>query len=179
MNASPRAILDFWFKETDAKFWFAEDAGFDARIRERFLSAWTTARDGGLQDWKSHVDGALALVILFDQFSRNMFRGKAEAFSADALARAVADRAIRHHFDLEVPKGARAFSYMPFMHSENLADQDHSLVLFAERVGRDSVNYPYAVQHRDIIARFGRFPARNAALGRKSTPDELEFLKRN
>lgn len=176
MIASPREILDFWFKDTDPKLWFADDAALDARIRDKFEETWRAARDGKLEDWKTHVDGALALVILFDQFSRNIFRGKAEAFSTDALARVAADRAIRHKFDLEVPKGVRAFFYLPFMHSENPSDQERSVMLFAERVGQDSMNYPYALHHRDIIARFGRFPARNMALGRASTPEEAAFL---
>ena len=178
MIVSPREILDFWFKETNPKLWFADDAALDARIRERFEETWRAARDGKLEDWKARADGALALVILFDQFSRNMFRGRAEAFSTDALARATAERAIRHKFDLEVPQGVRAFFYLPFMHSENLADQERSLALFAERVGKDSPNYPYAVHHRDMVARFGRFPARNAALGRTSTAEEAAFLAR-
>lgn len=176
MIVHPREVLDFWFKDTDPKLWFAEDAAFDARIRARFEETWVTARDGGLEDWKAHVDGALALVIVLDQFPRNMFRGKAEAFSTDALARAAADRAIRHKFDLEVPAAVRAFFYLPFMHSENMGDQERSVALIGERCGKDSLNYPYATGHRDIIARFGRFPARNAALGRASTPEEAASL---
>jgi len=176
--ASPRQILDFWFKETDPKLWFANDAAFDVRIRERFEEAWREARDGKLEDWKANAEGALALVILLDQFPRNMFRGKAEAFSTDALARAAADRAIRHKFDLEMPVTVRVFFYLPFMHSENLADQDRSVALIGERLGKDSTNYPFATGHRDLIVRFGRFPARNAALGRVSTPEEIAFLAR-
>ncbi len=176
MIVSQREVLDFWFKETDPKLWFANDTAFDARIREKFEETWRAVRDGKFEDWKAHVDGALALVIVLDQFPRNMFRGSAEAFSTDALARAAADRAIRHKFDLEVPAAVRAFFYLPFMHSENLSDQDRSVALIGERVGKDSLNYPYAVGHRDIIARFGRFPARNTALGRVSTPEEAAFL---
>jgi uncharacterized protein (DUF924 family) len=176
MIATPREVLDFWFKETDPKLWFAKDAAFDARVRARFEETWRAARDGKLEDWKAHVDGALALVIVLDQFPRNMFRGKAESYSTDALARAVADHAIRHKFDLEVPASVRAFFYLPFMHSENMSDQNRSVALIAERVGKDSLNYPFAIGHRDIIARFGRFPARSAALGRISTPEERAFL---
>jgi uncharacterized protein (DUF924 family) len=176
MIATPREVLDFWFKETDPKLWFANDAAFDARIRARFEETWRAARDGKLEEWKAHVDGALALVIVLDQFPRNMFRGKGEAFSTDALARATADRAIRHKYDLEVPAGVRAFFYLPFMHSENMGDQDRSAALIGERCGKDSLNYPYAMGHRDIIARFGRFPARNAALARLSAPEETAYL---
>jgi uncharacterized protein (DUF924 family) len=176
MMATPRDVLDFWFKETDPKLWFANDAALDARIREQFEETWHAARDGKLEDWKSNADGALALVIVLDQFSRNMYRGKAGAFSTDALARAAADRAIRHKFDLEMPVSVRAFFYLPFMHSENMSDQERSVTLTGERVGKDSTNYPFATGHRDIIARFGRFPARNQALGRASTPEEAAFL---
>ncbi len=178
MIAAPRDVLDFWFKETDPKLWFATDAALDARIRERFQETWRAARDGKLEDWKTSASGALALVILFDQFSRNMFRGKAEAFSTDALARAAADRAVRHKFDLEVPVTIRPFFYLPYMHSENLEDQNRSVAFIAERVGKDSRNYPFAIGHRDLIMRFGRFPARNQALGRSSTPEETAFLAR-
>lgn len=178
MIAAPREVLDFWFKETDPKLWFANDAALDARIRVRFEETWRAARDCQLEDWKTSADSALALVIVLDQFSRNMFRGKAEAFSADALARAATDRAIRHKFDLEMPAAVRAFFYLPFMHSENLEDQNRSVALIGERVGKDSSNYPFAISHRDIIARFGRFPARNQALGRASTPEETAFLAR-
>ena len=176
MIARPREILDFWFKDTDPKLWFANDAALDARISAKFEETWRAARDGHLEDWKTNADGALALVIVLDQFPRNMFRGEAEAFSTDALARAAADRAIRHKFDLEMPASVRAFYYLPFMHSENMGDQDRSVALIGERVGKDSLNYPFATGHRDIIARFGRFPARNAALGRASTPEETAFL---
>ena len=174
--AAPGEVLDFWFKETDPKLWFANDAALDARIAARFEEIWRAARDGKLEDWKTRADGALALVIVFDQFSRNMFRGKAEAFSTDALARVAADRAIRHKFDLEMPVSVRAFFYLPFMHSENLQDQNRSVALIGERVGKGSSNYPFATSHRDVIARFGRFPARNQALGRTSTPEEAAFL---
>jgi uncharacterized protein (DUF924 family) len=176
MIAAPRQVLDFWFKETDPKLWFANDAAFDARIRARFEETWRAARDGHLEDWKASAEGALALIVVLDQFSRNMFRAKAEAFSTDALARAAADRAVRHKFDLEMPVTVRAFFYLPFMHSENLADQDRSVALIGERIGKDSTNYPFAIGHRDLIVRFGRFPARNAALGRPSTPEEAAFL---
>ncbi|MGQ0741995.1 MAG: DUF924 family protein [Alphaproteobacteria bacterium] len=177
MISTPRDVLDFWFKETEPNLWFANDAAFDRRVRARFEETWRAARDAKLEDWKKNAEGALALVIVLDQFSRNMFRGRAASYSTDAPARAAADHAIRNKFDLEVPVGVRAFFYLPFMHSECMGDQESSVALIGERVGRDSTNYPYAVGHRAIVARFGRFPARNAALGRSSTAEETEFLR--
>jgi uncharacterized protein (DUF924 family) len=121
----------------------------------------------------------LALLILLDQFPRNMFRGKAEAFATDALALAIAERAIARGFDLEIEPPMRCFFYLPFTHSERMADQQRGIELIAERLEQDDKQYTYAVLHRDVIAKFGRFPGRNAALGRQSTPEELQFLSSN
>jgi len=179
MTPGPRDILDFWFKDVGEKRWFESDPKLDAALRVRFEQTWHAARDGKLSDWEETATGALALLIVLDQFPRNMFRGRAEAFSTDAPARAAADRALARGFDLEAPKGARIFFYLPFMHSENLADQDRCVALVRERLGEDSMNFPYAVAHRDWIRRFGRFPGRNAALGRVATPEETIFLAEN
>ena len=116
------------------------------------------------------------MILVLDQFPRNMFRGQGTAFSTDAMARMAADRALARGYDLMAPAGLRAFFYLPFMHSEDIADQDRCVALIAERLGTASTNYSFALAHRDEIARFGRFPRRNAALGRASTPDELRFL---
>jgi uncharacterized protein (DUF924 family) len=124
-------------------------------------------------------DGALALVLVLDQFPRNMFRNEAQAFSTDALARAVASRAIERGFDLEAPATVRSFFYLPLMHSEDLADQQMCVKVTEERLGTTHFSYPYAVKHRDAIARFGRFPARNTVLGRTSTPEENIYLVQN
>lgn len=178
---TPRDVLDFWFKETPKKRWFSADPAFDALVRSRFEPAWEAARLGHYDDddWASSKDGALALIVLFDQFPRNMFRGTAKAFATDGLARKVADIAILRGFDLEAEPDERSFFYLPFMHSERLADQEKCVRLTEERLGATHYTLPHAVSHRNAIARFGRFPARNVALNRASTPDEIAFLQQN
>src|SRR5262249_18532373 len=126
--------------------------------------------------WEDSKEGAFALVIVLDQFPRNMFRDRAEAFSTDAMARAATQRAMTKGFDVEFPTGIRHFFYLPLMHSENLADQDACVALVKSRCGEGHYSYAFALEHRDTILRFGRFPARNAALKRSSTPEELAFL---
>lgn len=175
---SPREIVDFWTQTVGEKRWYAVDPALDDMIRARFESLWREARAGTLSTWKATAEGTLALLIVLDQFPRNMFRGTAEAFASDEQARAVADRAIANKFDLKFELPLRHFFYMPFEHSENLADQERSVSLFAERVGKDHYTYPYAVEHRAEIVRFGRFPSRNNALGRISTVEEQAFLAR-
>jgi uncharacterized protein (DUF924 family) len=151
----------------------------DATIRERFEDTWRAARAGELQDWTESKDGTLAYVILMDQFPRNMFRGSANAYATDSLAREAARHAVARGFDLELPAAARNFLYMPLMHSEALADQEDCVRLTRERLGETHFSYPFAVRHRNAIVRFGRFPARNSALGRQSTSEEIEFLHQN
>jgi uncharacterized protein (DUF924 family) len=172
-----RDLLDFWFKECGPADWFKSEAAFDDRVRARFRDDVTAARAGKYDDWMNSADGSLALLILLDQFPRNLFRGQAEAFASDAKAREVARHAIARGFDLEVPHGIRQFFYMPLMHSEDMADQNACVELARKRRGPDSDTYSYAVKHRDVIARFGRFPGRNAALGRTSTKEETEYLQ--
>ena len=172
----PRAVLDFWFKETDPKLWFKTDAALDESIRSRFLAAVTEARAGRYDDWMNSAEGSLALLILLDQFPRNLFRGSGEAFASDAKAREVTRHAVARGFDVETPKPIRQFFYMPLMHSEEPADQEASVKLSGERRGENSDTYKYALLHQDVIRRFGRFPGRNAALGRASTPEEDAFL---
>ena len=179
MLPSPRTILDFWFRETAPERWFAADPQFDILVRERFEQTWRAARDGAIQSWIANVEGALALILLFDQFPRNMFRGTAEAFSTDSLARETARLALEHGFDLEAPVAMRSFFYLPFMHSEDLRDQDLCVRLTGERLGEAHYSFPYAKRHRDTIQQFGRFPGRNSAFGRPSTPEETVFLERN
>jgi len=177
--ASPREILDFWFKETPPERWFAADAAFDATLRGRFEESWRSAREGAFQSWNATMEGALALILLFDQFPRNMFRGRSDAFSTDAMAREIAREAVAKGFDVEAPAGVRSFFYLPFMHSEDSRDQDVCVRLTRERLGETHFSYPFALRHRDAIARFGRFPARNAALGRANTSEEKQFLETN
>ena len=170
---TPADILAFWQAAGPDK-WFKKDAGFDADIRARFLPTYEAAARGELGDWETTADGALALVIVLDQFPRNMFRGDARAFAADPVARQVADRAIARGFDTQVPEAMRSFFYLPFEHSEALADQERCIAL--NRTRGDADGLKWAELHADIIRRFGRFPHRNTVLGRATTPEEQAFL---
>lgn len=167
----PQDILDFWFRQ-DRKAWFGKDPVFDAEIRSRFLSAYERAFAGGLDSWRNEPKSCLALVILLDQFPRNMFRGTASAFAADPMALAAARVIVDRAWDRSLSPDERMFAYLPFEHSESIEDQERSLELFA-----GNPNFEWARRHWEIIRRFGRFPHRNAALGRESTPEEIEFLK--
>ena len=170
--AQPEQVNAFW-RAAGPKAWFRKDAAFDREIATRFLAAHEAAAAGRLCDWEATAEGAFALLLLLDQFPRNMFRASARAFATDPLARAVAERAIAHGFDAAAPVAERIFFYLPFMHSENPADQERSLALTRQA---DGGNDKYARIHADIIARFGRFPHRNAVLGRTTTPQEQAFL---
>jgi uncharacterized protein (DUF924 family) len=172
----PQDVLDFWTSEVGEKRWFEGGPDIDALVTQRWRGAWEAARRGEFVSWENSAQGALALVILLDQFPRNMFRDHADAFSTDAQARATAGRAIDKDFDRVTDESLRLFFYMPFMHSENIADQDKCVALFAERLGKENKQYFYALEHRAEIARFGRFPGRNHALGRQTTDDEHEFM---
>jgi uncharacterized protein (DUF924 family) len=154
--------------------WYTKNSDFDAEITRRFLTTYEAAVAGRLSHWEDTPDGALALVIVLDQFPRNMFRGSARTFAADALARAVADRAIRRGFDQRIAMMERQFLYIPFEHSEDPVDQERSLRLF--RANDDAEALKWAELHANIIRRFGRFPHRNATLGRVTTADEQAFL---
>jgi uncharacterized protein (DUF924 family) len=169
----PADVTDFW-RAAGPRKWFRKDAAFDREIEARFRAAHEAAAAGHLAAWEAAPDGALALLLLLDQFPRNMFRGSARAFATDLLARAVADRAIARGFDAGAGNAERQFFYLPFEHSENLADQERSLAL-SRRAG-DGKADKYAKIHADIIRRFGRFPHRNAVLGRATTPQEQGFL---
>ena|ERR1700674_921849 len=171
--ATPEEVRSFW-REAGPKRWYKVDPSFDEEIRERFLATWEAARAGGLAAWEQTPEGALALLLVVDQFPRNMFRGDARSFVTDALARAVAGRAIERKFDQTVAPPERNFFYLPYMHSEALADQEHAVALI--RVIGDADGIKHAEAHRDLIRRFGRFPFRNQALGRTSTPAEAEYL---
>jgi uncharacterized protein (DUF924 family) len=168
----PHEVLDFWFSERCRKCWFNSTEELDREIRQRFESQWAAARDGELEAWKDSAAGALALVILLDQFPLNMFRGKPESFSTEAMAREVSASAVEQGFDRQLDEAQKLFLYLPYMHSEELADQDISVRLF-EGAGMDT---RWAEHHRDIVRRFGRFPHRNAILGRDSSEAELAYL---
>jgi len=169
---SPQQVVRFW-EQAGPQRWFRRDAGFDAQFRDRFLALHEAAATGALDPWLASADGALALVLLLDQFPRNAFRGTARVYATDARARAAADSAIRAGFDRMVPPALRQFFYLPFMHSEQLEDLERCVRL-NEPLGGEPLRF--ALHHRDIVARFGRFPHRNAILGRTSTPDEDRFL---
>jgi uncharacterized protein (DUF924 family) len=170
---TPERIAAFW-RDAGPDKWFGKSDAFDAEIRTRFLKAHEAAASGALAAWESNAESALALLILLDQFPRNMFRGTPRAFATDEKARAVADRAIANRFDAAVAPGMRSFFYLPFMHSEELADQERCIALYL--AAQDDDGLKWAREHADIIRRFGRFPHRNATLGRNSTPNEKAFL---
>lgn len=178
-------VLSFWFSERAKKRWFASDPAFDDEIRSRFGTTVTAAGSGALDAWAAEGEGALALIILLDQFPRNMHRGTPRAFEHDHQARRIADLAVGQKLDLALPLDRRMFLYLPFEHSESRTDQERSVALFsrwaaehepARRADADE-GLRYAVRHQEIIERFGRFPHRNAILGRSSTVDELAFLE--
>ncbi|MCL4163219.1 UNVERIFIED_CONTAM: hypothetical protein GTU68_030517 [Idotea baltica] len=169
-------IVDFWVNEIGPDGWYVENPEVDATIKTRFAQDYDLAASGKLEEWETSATGTLALIILLDQFARNMFRGRPESFDADPFARDVAGRAIRKDFDQEIPEPERQFFYMPFMHSENLGDQSIAVKLFKKRSDDRGNNRIHAEAHREIIKQFGRFPFRNAALGRESTEQELAFL---
>lgn len=186
-----REILDFWFGASGdpdhgrmRRAWFTKDPAFDATIRQRFLGEYEAAARGARGEWAKTPDGALALLILLDQVPRNLFRGSERAFATDAQARAIADRAIAAGFDRRFGPVERLFFYLPFEHSEDLADQDRAVMLMETlpitpdfpQASWDEV-MDFARRHRAVIERFGRFPHRNAALGRTSTPAELAYLQ--
>jgi len=170
---TPEAIVQFW-TEAGPQRWFAKDDAFDADLRSHFEAAHESAARGGFVEWEARPEGALALLLLTDQIPRNIFRGSAHAFATDMRAREVAARAMARGFDQSYEPARRCFFYLPFEHSEDAADQARSVALF-EALG-DAEYLKYAIVHRDIIARFGRFPHRNAVMGRATTAEEQAFL---
>lgn len=172
--AESEKLLQFWFSETASKRWFRSTVAFDDELRQRF-SEWVEAGlRGELAHWLDTSRGALALVILLDQLPLNIYRGKPESFAGEAGARSAAATAIEQGWDQSLSQQEKAFLYLPFMHSESLADQDRAVALF-ESAGLDG-NLRWAKHHREIVRRFGRFPQRNAILGRHSTKEELAWL---
>jgi uncharacterized protein (DUF924 family) len=180
--ARAEEILEFWFGGDDSgrqRTWFAADPGFDDTCRARFLADYERAARGELEGWSDTAARCLALILLLDQFPRNLFRGTAQAFATDQKALAIAKHAVTAGLDDILAPRQRAFIYMPFQHSEDLADQRESVRLFRELAAGDPEQagfLEYAERHLEVIARFGRFPHRNAVLGRASTPQESEFL---
>ncbi len=185
-RAEASALIDFWFGQPGSpeRFrehprWFGADPSFDAEIRARFLSLQQRAAAGGCADWTREAEACLALILLLDQLPRNLYRGTAAAFATDGMARAAAREALNRGFDRSLPATWRQFIYLPFEHSEELADQEHCLALFAvlARDPAQAKKLDYAKRHHEIIVRFGRFPHRNRTLGRASTAAEEAFLE--
>lgn len=186
MEVAPQDVLDFWFgapgspeRGTPRAQWFKKSDEFDRQVRERFLPIYELAAGGGLVTWNDEPHALLALIIVCDQFPRNMFRNDPRAFATDAQALAAAQRMVECGWDMQFAPIERQFAYLPFEHAEDIAMQQRSLELF-ERVTEDPAlaDIPvWARKHYDVIARFGRFPHRNAILGRASTPEEIEFLQ--
>lgn len=186
MSLGARAVLDFWFlprHDPDhgkpRRAWFAKDASFDLSIARRFGTVIDAALRGGFGEWADEPDGALARIIVLDQFTRNVYRGSAAAFAGDALALAAAETLVASGADRWLSPFMRTFAYLPFEHAESLAMQDRAVALFEALVAEwpDAADYlDYARRHREVIARFGRFPHRNEALGRKTTEIERHYL---
>jgi len=169
-------VLGFWFAEGRQDQWFEASEAFDAEVRRVLLPHFEAARQGGYGDWRREPRGCLALVLLLDQVPRNVYRGTPRAFASDAAAREVTRHALKHGFDGALKMVERVFLYLPLEHSEDLKDQQDCVRLMA--VLEDGAEFlSYAERHRDIVARFGRFPHRNTILGRESTEEEIEFLK--
>lgn len=171
---SYQEILDFWFADEVKPLWFRSTPEFDDALRERFVATWQAAAAGELDHWAESPGGSLALVIVLDQFPLNMFRGMPESFSTEARAREIAKATIDKGWDKQIDIARLVFLYLPLMHSEDLSDQDRSVALF-EAAGL-SDNLRFAKHHRELIRRFGRFPHRNAILGRESSGEELTYL---
>ncbi|MDR3449697.1 MAG: DUF924 domain-containing protein [Alphaproteobacteria bacterium] len=170
-------VLNFWFYEIGRDRWFANEPALDTLIRERFESAYQDALDGKLKAWEETPEGMLALMLLFDQFPRKMFRGTSRAFETDELAVQLARSAIIKHFDDRIDRDYKLLFYLPFLNSESMGDQRLALFYIRERTKEDSW-LSMAEMNFETVQRFGRFPQRNPILGREQTPDEVAFLER-
>lgn len=170
---TPKAVVDYWTRAGESR-WFARDDAFDADFRAQFLPQHMAAASRQYEEWLTSPEGVLGLMILLDQFPRNAFRGTAHSYATDPLARHYAMRAMEDGMDLRIDPSLRMFVYLPFEHSEILIDQERSVAMF-QSLGASTL-LDYAITHRDVIRRFGRFPHRNAALGRIPTVEELEYL---
>lgn len=176
---TPEDVLGYWLDEVGPEGWYKSEEALDQEIRDRFEAAWTGAMEGRHGLWLTYPSGALAYVILLDQFPRNMYRNTGKAFASDRIALAVAKQAIGKNWDTKIDEPARQFFYLPLMHSENLADQDRCVRLMLERMPKHGAsNLLHARAHREVIRKFGRFPYRNSALGRHSSVTETEYVSR-
>lgn len=174
---SPEEVRDFWFSDKMSKLWFEKSDEVDQRIKDDFLDTYEAAHAGKLEHWMKTPDDALALIITLDQFPRNIFRGSGRAFESNDIVLDYARRALEQDYDQAVEATPRQFFYLPFMHSEDIEDQNTSVKLY-EALGNEN-SLRFAIAHRDVIERFGRFPHRNAPLGRDSTPEEIEYMENN
>ncbi len=177
MRDTKQEVISFWFEETMPQQWFQKSESFDTEIRERFLVTYEMAKKDLCADWTREADGILALCLVLDQFPRNMFRESPKAFETDAKILLIVKEALHKGYDALLNPVKRKFMYMPFMHSENLADQKKSASLFETMKNDDPLTYEYALKHMEVIEKFGRFPHRNAVLGRESTEGEMDYLK--
>lgn len=177
MLVGPDEILKFWLDDVDQKQWYIQDDDLDRKIVEKFEATWNEAMEGSWGLWLTYPSGALAYIILTDQFPRNMFRDSAKAFASDRMALAVAKQAIHRGWDLKIDEPARQFFYLPLMHSENLCDQERCIRLMKERMPETGEsNLIHAKAHREVIRLFGRFPYRNEALDRQMTESEQAYV---
>lgn len=168
-------VLQFWFEEIDPSYWFKKDENFDTLLSSRFTSLHHAATQGECYTWRKTIQGRLAEIIVLDQFSRNIFRDKPQAFAHDGMALALAQEAVASGLDQQLATAHRAFLYMPYMHSESLVIHDIAIKLFSQPGLENNLNFE--LRHKDIIARFGRYPHRNTILERESTTEELLFLQ--
>ncbi len=176
--ANADEILAFWLDQVGPKGWYSGGAELDQEIRDRFGDVYNRSREGALSLWLTYPTGTLAYILLTDQFSRNMFRDTAQAFATDKMARAASKAAISKGWDKRIDEPARHFFYMPLVHSECLSDQDRAVRLILKRLPETGdMQLLHAQAHREIIRRYGRFPTRNAALGRENNPGECAFLE--
>lgn len=172
---TPQEVNEFWFSDEVRPLWFNATPEFDFELAGLFMATYEAATYGQLHEWQGYADGALALVIVLDQFPLNIFRGQVQSFATAEESRLVARNAIENGFDQQLPNERKAFMYLPFMHSEDIQDQDYGVQLY--RAAGLHENLKYAEHHREIIRRFGRFPHRNALLGRVSTDEEIAYLQ--
>lgn len=173
-SSIPSDVLNFWFSEEVKPLWFKKSSAFDREIEARFINTYLMAKTGALDNWKNNSHDALALIIVLDQFPRNIFRDTPQAFATDEQAVELTKYAIEHNYQQSLSVDERVFLYMPLMHSEDIVNQNKSIELFT-KLGKED-NLKFAIKHREIIQRFGRFPHRNKILGRESTLEEKEFL---
>jgi uncharacterized protein (DUF924 family) len=172
--ATSTDVLAFW-RQAGPDRWFIKDDAFDTEIRDKFLATYEAAATGKLRDWEATPEGTLALIIVLDQFPRNMFRDEARSFAADPIARTLANTALKRGCERDVAANERTFFFLPFMHSEDAMDQERCVELY--RTAGEDYSLKYALEHAEIIRRFGRFPHRNSILGRATTPEEQAFLE--